>query len=57
MLLGVSHDSTAMLPDLPWQSVRACSCPLMRMGGGSCHAFVQRASAFAVAVVDWTTHV
>ena len=57
MLLGVSHDGSAMLPGLPRQSVRACTCALMLIGAGSCHAFVQSASAFAAAVVDWIAHV
>ena len=53
MLLGVWHDGSAMLPSLPRQSVRACTCALMLIGGGSCHAFVfdQSASAFAAAMV------
>ncbi len=57
MLLGVSHDGSTMLPSLPRQSVWACTCALMLIESGSCHAFVQSASAFAAAVVDWITHV
>lgn len=57
MLLGVSHGNSAMLPSLPRQSVRACTCALMLIRDGICHAFVQSASAFAAAVVDWIIHV
>lgn len=57
MLLGMSLDGSAILPSLPQQSVRAYACALLLIGGGSCHAFVQSASAFAAAVVAWINHI